>query len=528
MLQLNRTRLRWNLWVAAVTVVIGVGFGWVLGSILPTGSMQRAAARVLLPFLPYPEKAAEDITVITVAERDLQSFFVDLPLPADFLANRIDAIVSLKPRALFLDFAFLNNRRREDIQPFIDAVCRAAQQDVRVFVAFTGKIRSRVEQALLNSSVLRPHSSGGPGTAGKSCVTFVHAHITPDNVDQLQWRYPVLLGPNVPDLQTSKPGSAAASIYCHLQPHRCSEKQSRPMAVIWPASGHESNERIMRRAAEVGTVSLCRADLGWASVPGVSLVYKPQLCPFHRVVPLRSFNGEFFNEEELGKAIKGRIVMVGEDSALGSDHVLSPVHGRLPGVHAHAMALDNLLAFDGRYRQVADGFLDVGGNLFVYLSVVTLTAYFGVRRYVLRQANPPDLPHTGAAAARPPTTGHLLFFAALPVLVGTGWRRRNAPTTSRPRSSVALSTRLKLDGSGALLALALFVVGYYGFRQGPLSIVDYVLFPFLASFLQIGERVAVRGHEWWYALFTASPWRTWSDDARSPPAKPRRSRTPVR
>lgn len=61
--------------------------------------------------------------------------------------------------------------------------------------------------------------------------------------------------------------------------------------------------------------------------------------------------------EELKQAIQGKMVLIGYHVTGGVDLVVSPVHGTLPGVYFHAMALDNLITLEGEYWRSPD---DVG------------------------------------------------------------------------------------------------------------------------------------------------------------------------
>jgi hypothetical protein len=52
---------------------------------------------------------------------------------------------------------------------------------------------------------------------------------------------------------------------------------------------------------------------------------------------------------DLKQAIQGKMVLVGYHVTGGVDLVVSPVHGTLPGVYFHAMALDNLVTLEDEY-----------------------------------------------------------------------------------------------------------------------------------------------------------------------------------
>ncbi|MBE1275027.1 CHASE2 domain-containing protein [Enterovibrio baiacu] len=57
---------------------------------------------------------------------------------------------------------------------------------------------------------------------------------------------------------------------------------------------------------------------------------------------------------ELKEALEGKMVLVGYHLGGGLDTVLSPVHGKLPGVFNHAMALENLILKGGEYWHVPE------------------------------------------------------------------------------------------------------------------------------------------------------------------------------
>jgi CHASE2 domain-containing sensor protein len=64
------------------------------------------------------------------------------------------------------------------------------------------------------------------------------------------------------------------------------------------------------------------------------------------------------DREGLRRALEGRIVLIGNNFAGSGDQHQSPVHGTVPGVILHAMALDNLFRFDGRPWLEASPILD--------------------------------------------------------------------------------------------------------------------------------------------------------------------------
>ncbi|HAS6347179.1 TPA: CHASE2 domain-containing protein [Vibrio vulnificus] len=80
---------------------------------------------------------------------------------------------------------------------------------------------------------------------------------------------------------------------------------------------------------------------------------------------------------DLKQAIQGKIVLVGYHLTGGVDVVVSPVHGTLPGVYFHAMALDNLVTLQGEYWRSPDdiGLFNLSIADIVEISVQTIVLF---------------------------------------------------------------------------------------------------------------------------------------------------------
>lgn len=80
---------------------------------------------------------------------------------------------------------------------------------------------------------------------------------------------------------------------------------------------------------------------------------------------------------ELREALQGKMVLVGYHVTGGVDLVVSPVHGTLPGVYFHAMALDNLVTLKDEYWRSPDdtGLLNLSIADMVEISVQTIVLF---------------------------------------------------------------------------------------------------------------------------------------------------------
>ncbi len=79
-----------------------------------------------------------------------------------------------------------------------------------------------------------------------------------------------------------------------------------------------------------------------------------QTCPYNQWIPGEAvlFASGSAQQETLRALFKDRIVMIGADIKGAPDLIQTPVHGQIPGVFLHAMALDNMVerGIDGYWR----------------------------------------------------------------------------------------------------------------------------------------------------------------------------------
>lgn len=101
-----------------------------------------------------------------------------------------------------------------------------------------------------------------------------------------------------------------------------------------------------------------------------------QECPYTLSLGYdRLVAGHGLQAQDLERLLAGRLVMVGGHFRASSDWVESPVHGQVPGVQFHAMALDNMIEQGADYRRNGEALLD--SDLLESLLVAAL-AFCGV------------------------------------------------------------------------------------------------------------------------------------------------------
>ncbi|MFI4933983.1 MAG: hypothetical protein ACHP7N_05160 [Caulobacterales bacterium] len=109
-----------------------------------------------------------------------------------------------------------------------------------------------------------------------------------------------------------------------------------------------------------------------------------QECPYALTLGYdRLVAGLGLQSSDLQRLLAGKMVMVGGQFRASNDWVESPVHGQAPGVHYHAMALDNLIEDGADYRRNASMMLD--SDLLKSLLIAAL-AFFGVLGVMARNS----------------------------------------------------------------------------------------------------------------------------------------------
>ena len=525
--------LRQSVCIALASVVVGLVMAYVSAKLPIDEVVKRMTTRIYLPVLArnYSPKGQNAITVMTLDDVDLREYGLSWPVPLDYYQRLLDRLTAYQPKAVFVDVLFLDDRPQAQIDKFVKSACSASDRGVAVFLAtvprYDGTLATGDAAFMAPSNVERALATA-VNQQGSACVTLTLATISPDKLDHSQWQYPLTRTPD------GKRSSVALAMFCHFYAAQCPTELEEPQALIWATSAAPTNAQTMITAGTGGQRStpLCRGRWnGWEAVPFLSATRGAMgmtpllpLCPYHQVVPIRAFKsldnptpGYGFSPAEVASALTGKMVLVGADLVAVGDNAISPLHGRLPGVHVHAMALDNLIETDGAYIQNGEFGLKNGWltrtNFFTAFAVFLVAVVIAAMRFFRRRHQPADhvrpvfwTPDANAAGGSAPNTEGrpqlqkaLTWLLIVPVVLGfpkiskEGWKRLLL--------WFALSLLISL-----IISFWLITLGYHELRQGPLVIVEYVLFPLAAGFSHAGETLARRVALFWASRRMNKPW----------------------
>ena len=146
------------------------------------------------------------------------------------------------------------------------------------------------------------------------------------------------------------------------------------------------------------------------------------LCPYTSQIKLQLFN--HLTEGDLKALFADNVVLIGTHLEYYPDYHWSPVHGHVPGVFWHAMAVDNLIEFGGGYVRAEPGELNR------YLEAASLTVLFVLQAlltwFVLRREDG-DGPGTVADARLDLLHGLMIICVISAMVLWIAGMKRGAP-----------------------------------------------------------------------------------------------------
>jgi hypothetical protein len=163
-----------------------------------------------------------------------------------------------------------------------------------------------------------------------------------------------------------------------------------PLDVVWGSRPDPDYLAITKSVT--GQPAPCRAAAtGWLQRLGEQMAGfrgpptgARQECPYDLTLGYdRMVSGLGLQSSDLARVLAGRLVMVGGQFRTSNDWVESPVQGQAPGVHYHAMALDNLVEDGVNYRRNANMMFD--SDLLKSILIAAL-AFFGVMGVMARNS----------------------------------------------------------------------------------------------------------------------------------------------
>jgi hypothetical protein len=304
----------------------------------------------LYPRVPAAARpgAGPHVLVVMVDEPALALRGARWPVPVEFHAQFLAELEVLRPRAIMLDFLLIDPAPQPDVCELLTVGARLRAEGIPLYLAVT----RREDLAPLDAAACR--DANGALIHGTQVFTPVSVQRQADGSDFVSRRYPFEQRAAADAAPGSGLASAAVRMYCDSEraPDACLARLTRVAAadagfeLAWSPEGDPFNQR-WSHASCIETTSPLRAILNQPALPRESpcppvatlfagALLSPQVDP-----------GLGAGNESLFAIADGAFVFVGGNFRGSGDLVTTPLHTLLPGVYYHAVALENLLVFDG-------------------------------------------------------------------------------------------------------------------------------------------------------------------------------------
>lgn len=321
-----------------VAAIVAITMLWATPRLTPSSDLLTYAVARLQARLVgghYDIARRDDTTVVLIDDASLDPQKGAWPVPYRTHARWLRNIGLIhKPRAIFLDITFGRERDDPTLPELVSSMCELRDAGVPVFLAALpgedGKLQLR---------------RGLDNPAGEApCFTMVDVRYTPSKVDRLIWSYP---------LWSADGGARSAALAMAQEAAGIAiSRTDDAMALTWGVNNLDLRRFTPEcRLARGGYAELLPSHV--RSLLGDAEADMP-ICPYTRTLTLSELRAQDADQARLADMLSGRYVMIGAALSGFNDTVLSPVHDVIPGVFMHAMALDNLLTYQDRYKRAVE------------------------------------------------------------------------------------------------------------------------------------------------------------------------------
>jgi hypothetical protein len=330
------------------------------------------------PFL-YPTTGRDQISVAVVDEQTLQRLQMPWPWNYSAHARALDAILAYKPKAVVVDFLFVDLRPDASISELVDEIARYKKAGVALY--FEGGIELPFGEAPLRPELART----GVAILDPSIEVY----------DGVVRQYPTTgRCYDRGGLTRGQCLSLALSVYKDLYPKHPPVPMHDKMELVWGTRTAPFNEKFTSAGLPCNDSASYLVRIYRAFFDKQSAVGR---CPYNNDIPVEALmTGE--QDNDLSALLPGHVVFYGGALQGAQDKSFSPVNGEQPNVFVHAMALDNLITFEGKPEQnvMSVGpyvFSNNAAQIFAIIPITLILSYMHMRRIRWRQKKTQRVEH---------------------------------------------------------------------------------------------------------------------------------------
>lgn len=397
----SRLKQLWDRWnwlahhLAAFIICLSAYTSNTFGLKTLTESVSAATLNSVLSSF-YPSKRRDDIVVVLITDSDIDQFDDRFPVTYFLHQMALNAIASMKPKAVLVDFVFAREQAASDRSNTDEFTQFLREYPAPLFMASSTRTEIRpqgvhpkfevgtlvtvpkyVNIAMQNAYCFTFASrASADGSSSSGCVRQEAPDARPTAAYAL---YRFMCSGDAPDSRC--PGNAIEA-----------RTRGNYFRVMWGSTPSQLFDFLPGRPP-CRTTSFLEMYQGAADVTAAD-------CPYHAQISLTDLltaSNDRALRTKLQDAMRNKIVMYGGFIGPNLDLVRPPTVRGVAGVHFHAMGLDNLLAFGNSYK--ADVAIIGGGhitgsnvNLAFFLIAYALTLFKDYRAQSRESSgNPPDV-----------------------------------------------------------------------------------------------------------------------------------------
>ncbi|MGC7838268.1 CHASE2 domain-containing protein [Pseudomonas wayambapalatensis] len=300
----------------------------------------------------YADKGQQQVVVVLIDDDYLLRNDTYWPLPYNEQSKLFKRLLAYEPAAVFVDLLYSHDHSREipgqpprmESQLLANVFERYRQQDIPLYVADTGLPRA---------------SEGAVNTLPRLAEVSTPALVSWSDFGN---QYPLAVKTPLGTLET--PALRLYRDYCRhqactdLPADPASAAELAPMTVQWGVHRSPEQEKV--------------ADTSTCNIPGLFEQLKQAVfwklgkqaratCAYTLTLSPTDLEVTDPNDRKLLESLlRGKLVLVGAQIAGTGDLTQSALHGKIPGVYWHAMALDNLVNWGMNYYRATPSLADLG------------------------------------------------------------------------------------------------------------------------------------------------------------------------
>lgn len=267
----------------------------------------------------YPSDRQQDLTVLLLTDEVVDAVLHgQWPAPYSFHASVLDDLLVHQPRAVFIDYYWMN-LRKPGADYLVSVLKNYREEGVPVYLAAPDE---------------RWLEARWPELVG--LVVPVSAAVAMDPMDFVARSYPQENG-----------GLRSAAFAIAEDQFAISASHRGALDIFWGTADNPLNQAWMQGEKETHGSILGSLIQGFEGV-NTPIPYATTVFVRDLLNPVAESEDEALRE--LDEHLKGRVVIYGASLSGIQDMVFTPTRAILPGAYYHAMAIDNLLTWGTRFK----------------------------------------------------------------------------------------------------------------------------------------------------------------------------------